>query len=91
MQITINLPEEISSSLQGHWEDVSRHVLEATAVEGYRTGALSEAQVMRLMGLASRFEVRALLKEHRVPLGYSMEDLEEDLAAQRELGVLPGP
>jgi hypothetical protein len=47
---------------------VSRHALETIAVEGYRTGALSEIQVRRLLGLETRFEVHALLKDHRVPL-----------------------
>jgi predicted HTH domain antitoxin len=58
---------------------------QALAVEGYRTGALSEAQVRRLLGLETRFEVHALLKEYMVPLRYTQADLEEDLAAQRSI------
>ena len=90
MDVTISLPADISESLEGQWGDVSRHALEAIAVEGYRTGALSESQVRRLLGLETRFEVHALLKEHRVPLHYAEADLEEDLAAHRDLGILPG-
>ena len=67
-----------------------RRSLEAIAVEGYRSGALTESQVRRLLGLESRFQVHALLKEHKVPLQYSATDLEDDLRAQRELGILPG-
>jgi hypothetical protein len=52
-------------------------------VEGYRTGALSETQVRRMLGLESRFDVHALLKEHRVPLRDTQADLEDDLAAHR--------
>lgn len=70
------------------WPDLNRQALEAIAIEGYRTGALTESQIRRLLGLESRFEVHALLKEHRVALRYSMEDLEEDMAAHRELGIL---
>jgi hypothetical protein len=40
--------------------------------------------------LETRFEVHALLKEHRVPLRYTQADLEEDLATQQRLGILPG-
>jgi len=65
--------------------------LETTAVEGYRTGALTESQVRRLLGFETRFEVYELLKEHKVPLRYTEADLEEDLAAQRDLGILSGP
>jgi predicted HTH domain antitoxin len=63
--------------------------LEAIAVEGYRTGALTEAQVRRLLELDTRFQVHALLKEHHVPLRYSEADLEDDLFTHRELGILP--
>ena len=45
MEVTISLPEDISESLRGRWGNVSRHALETIAVEGYRTGALSETQV----------------------------------------------
>jgi predicted HTH domain antitoxin len=90
MEVTISLPEDISESLQGRWGNVSRHALETIAVEGYRTGALTAAQVRRLLGFETRFEVHALLKEHKVPLHYTESDLEEDLAAHRDLGILSG-
>lgn len=89
MQVSIQLPEDISVALAERWDDVPRRSLEAIAVEGYRTGALTEAQVRRLLGLETRFQVHALLKEHHVPLQYTSADLDDDLAAQRDLGVLP--
>ena len=90
MQVTINLPDDIWAALESHWRDLPRHVLEALAVDGYRTGALTESQVRRLLGFETRFQVHALLKEHRVALRYTEADLEDDLAAHRELGVLRG-
>jgi predicted HTH domain antitoxin len=71
------------------WPDLPKQALEALAVEGYRTGALTEEQVRRLLQLETRFQVHSLLKEHRVPLQYTKADLEDDLAAHRELGLLP--
>jgi uncharacterized protein UPF0175 len=50
---------------------------------------LTESQIRRLLGLESRLQVHALLKEHNVPLQYTATDLEDDLRAQRELGILP--
>ena len=91
MQVTLHLPDDISKALQGQWQDVPRHALEALAVDAYRTGALTERQVQRALGLESRFQVHALLKEHRVPLRYTEADLEGDLAVQRALGILRGP
>lgn len=55
MHLTIDLPPDISEVLQGRWGDVPRRALEALAVEGYRTGALSESQVKRLLGFETRF------------------------------------
>jgi predicted HTH domain antitoxin len=89
MQVTVDLPDDIMKALERQWPDLSRQALEAIAVEGYRTGALSESQVRRLLGLESRFEVHAFLKEHRVALRYAASDVEDDIAAHRDLGVLP--
>ena len=89
MRVTIQLPDDISAALEEQWDDVPRRSLEAIAVEAYRTGALTDSQVRRLLGFESRFQVHALLKEHHVPLQYTASDLEEDLRAQRELGILP--
>lgn len=85
--MTLDLPDDISAALEGHWPDLPRQALEALAVEGYCTGALTEGQVRRLLGLETRFQVHGLLKEHRVPLHYTKVDLEDDLAAHRELGI----
>ena len=90
MRVTIQLPDDISAALEERWDDVPRRSLEAIAVEGYRTGALTEPQVRRLLKLDTRFQVHALLKEHRVPLlQYTAADLDDDLRLQRELGILP--
>ena len=88
MQVTVDLPDDIVKALEGRWPDLTQHALEAIAVEGYRSGALTENQVRRLLDLESRFEVHALLKEHRVPLQYTASDLEDDLRANRELGIV---
>lgn len=88
MQVTLDLPDDISAVLEGRWPDVPRQALEALAVEAYRTGALTEAQVRRLLKLETRFEVHALLKDHGVPLRYTEADFEDDLAAHRAVGIL---
>jgi len=90
MKVTIDLPDDVSAALKGRWDDVPRRSLEAIGVEAYRTGALTETQLRRLLHLDSRFAVHSMLKEHGVPLRYSEADLEDDLCVQRELGVVPG-
>jgi predicted HTH domain antitoxin len=77
MPVTIELPEEIERQLQAEWENLPRRALEALAVEGYRTGALTRGQVGQLLGL-SFWETEALLKERGADLQYTAEDLEQD-------------
>lgn len=71
----------------GHSDDLPRAVLEAVALEGYRSGKLTHAQVGRLLGMEYRFDVEAFLKEHGVTLGYSETELETDRQTLRRLGV----
>jgi len=77
MEVTINLPEDVAQSFLKNGESIEREVLEATALEGYREGKLSHAQVGRMLGL-SRFETDDFLKAHNVPPDYTIEDLEQD-------------
>jgi hypothetical protein len=87
--VKIELPEDVSQALQERWGGVSRRTLEAIALEGYRSGALTESQVRRLLGFETRMDVHAFLKQAGVPLHYTRADFEEDLEAQLKLGLLP--
>ena len=78
MQITLDVPEDIARHLETGGPDASRVALEGLAVEGYRSGRLSESQLRRLLQFATRCEVHGFLKEHGVPLHYSEQDLEHD-------------
>ena len=77
MEVTINLPEDVANVFAKNGENIKREVLEATALEGYREGKLSHAQVGRMLNF-SRFETDEFLKAHDVPLNYTIEDLEQD-------------
>jgi predicted HTH domain antitoxin len=85
MDIAIHLPDDIAQVLP--WQDIPRHLLEQIAIEGYQSGHLSTEQVRRLLGFETRLEVHSFLKEHDVPLRYTLEDLEKDRMAHRRLGL----
>ena len=85
MEIAIHLPDDIVRVLP--WQDIPRHMLENIALEGYQTGHLSEEQVRRLLGYSTRLEVHGFLKEHDVPLRYTLEDLEKDREVHQRLGL----
>jgi predicted HTH domain antitoxin len=85
MNLAIELPEDIAARLTARWGDLSRAAREAIAIEGYRSGALSQAEAQRLLGLASRWETDALLKRAGVYLDYSEDDLTHDLEISRQV------
>ncbi len=87
MTITLKLPEDIAKELSKRGRDLSRAALESLALDGYRSGSLSEEQVRRMLGLGSRFAVHAFLKEHETHLDYTAKDLAHDLATARSLNA----
>jgi hypothetical protein len=87
MQVTIELPDDIAAGLAARDSgELPRAVLEMVALEGYRRGELTHAQVRRLLDFENRLDVDAFLKEHGVYLDYTLEDLEQDREAHRSLG-----
>lgn len=84
MEVAIHLPDDVAAAVP--WDDVPRHLVEQIALEGYQDGWLSEEQVRRLLGYETRLEVHGFLKDHAVPLRYTLEHLEQDREAHRQLG-----
>lgn len=79
MAISINIPKDQEETLREAWgSNLDRAALEALAIEGYRSGKLSAAEVGRLLGLEDRWVVNQWLADHKVPLNYTLEDLEAD-------------
>ena len=85
MEITIHIPEDLARSLGHESGDLSRRTLEALAIDGYRSGELTEEQVRRILGYGTRMQVHEFLKEHDVYLNYGLEDLEQDLQTLRQV------
>jgi len=74
MEITVRLPDDVIQQA-----DPGRVALEALAIEGYRTEALTPLQARTLLGL-SRFEFDGFLKKHQVwDHAYGVDDLACDL------------
>lgn len=80
MKITVDLPDDVAQR-----PHPGRDALEALAIEGYRSGALTHHQASRLLQL-SRFELDALLKSRNVyDHAYDVQDLEQDLETLQRL------
>jgi predicted HTH domain antitoxin len=86
MQVTVEIPDDMAKRLSQAGQDPARATLEAVAIEGYRSGALSAYQTRRLLGFETRYELDGFLKAHNVwEHAYSLEDLEQDRQTLQQL------
>lgn len=88
MDVIVQIPDELAIRLSAGGGDLSRRALEAFALEEYRGGRLSKAELRRLLGFETRFELDGFLKEHHVFEDYDIDDFERERAGLRELGLL---
>ena len=80
MKITVELPDDVAQR-----PDPGRQALEALAIEGYRSGALTHYEASQLLQLP-RLEFDALLKSRNIDdHAYDVEDLEQDLETLERL------
>ena len=85
MQLAIELPEDIAEDLRAKWKDLPRHALEAIALEGYRSGALTESQVRHVLGFETRLEVNSFLRDRGVYYNYSPSELDQEIETNERL------
>ena len=89
MTITVELPDDVATH-----ENPSREALEALAIQGYRSGALSAYQTRVLLGFETRYELDGFLKAHDVwEHAYGLDDYRNDMASFQRLderGLLKG-
>lgn len=80
MQVTVHLPDDLARHA-----DPVREALEAFAIEGYRSGALTAFQTRTMLGIETRYEFDGFLKSHEVwEHAYSVQDFEDDIRALEE-------
>jgi hypothetical protein len=77
MRVCLDIPDEFAISLVGPGQDPARAALEAWGLEAYRQRRLSAFQLRNLLGIPSRWDLDAFLKERRVET-YSLKEWEED-------------
>ena len=82
----LEIPYDLLAALETPGQEPARSVFEAIVLEAYRERKLSTAQLRRLLGFETGYELDGSLKAHQVWLEYSLEDLKRDREAQRKLG-----
>jgi hypothetical protein len=87
VQATLEIPNELFAAFSAPGREPSRGVFEALALEAYRERKLTTAQLRRILGFETRYELDGFLKAHQVWLEYAAEELERDREAHRKLGL----
>jgi hypothetical protein len=87
MTVDLEIPDEVEERLSARWGDLPRRALEAVAIEAYRSGALTTAEVQQMLGLASRWDVEAFLRRADAFLDYGPDDIRRDLQELRRVSA----
>jgi hypothetical protein len=80
VRISLDLPDGALSQLVEAGRDVSRSALEALAIDAYRVRRITGRQLCQLLDIPSRYELDGFLKQHGVPLEYSLDDFDREAA-----------
>jgi hypothetical protein len=83
--VTAHIPDHLSKTLADACGDLNKAVLEGFAVEAYRQGKISCAEVGELLGHASRWETMDFLEAHQAFPGTTVEEVRSDLETLRSL------
>lgn len=81
----LEIPDDLLAALAAPGQELTRSVFEAVVLEAYRERKLSTAQLRRLLGFETGYELDGFLTR-QVWLEYSREDLKRDREAHRKLG-----
>ena len=76
MEVTVSIPDGFVPACSSD-NDLARQMLEAYAIENYRQEMISLGRLAEILDL-SIDEANALLKKHKVPVLYDLDDMERD-------------
>ncbi len=75
MQVQFDIPDNIASEFAQQAGGVGRAAVEALALEGVRSGRLTEHQARIMLGISTRHEMDGFLKAHNVFLGETLDSV----------------
>jgi hypothetical protein len=80
-RLGLDLPDDVARNLAAN---LPRVVLGTLALEGCRSGELTEETVRKVLGYGARSQTDGLPKEHGMYLDYTLEDLDRETETSRE-------
>jgi hypothetical protein len=85
VRIWLDVPDDVIEQLTEEGRDLSRTALEALAIDAYRTKRMTAHQLCHVLEIPSRYDLDGFLKQHGVPLEYSIDDFEREGATSARL------
>jgi predicted HTH domain antitoxin len=85
LNVSFDIPDSFAERLRGSAASISRAALEALAVDAYRLRLITRYELQQLLEIESFYEMEAFLKQHQVPLDYTIEDLKADIETSARL------
>jgi len=85
VNVSSEVPDWFVERLGGSAADLSRAALEALGVDAYRLRLITRYELQQLLEIESFVEMEAFLKQHKVPLDYTIEDLKADIETSARL------
>jgi predicted HTH domain antitoxin len=80
MEVTVHIPDEVAQQMSSNGQDLSRSLLEAIAINGFRRRVLTLYQAGQILGL-SRLETESFMGRNQVPLAdITTDDLDREAA-----------
>jgi hypothetical protein len=86
MNLNLEIPDDLARRLSAGGEDLARRALEGFALEEYKADRISKAELRRLLGFETRYELDGFLKAHDVWANVTIEDLRQDVRDLESLG-----
>ncbi len=79
MSVTLDIPEDFDHQFETNRKRAEAELHLELAIALYREGILPPGRAAEIAGL-SRWQFEETLRQHRVPMPYTVADLEHDLA-----------
>jgi hypothetical protein len=86
MNLTLEIPDDLAGRLSAAGGDLSRRALEAFALEEYKSARITKAEMRRLLGFGSRYELDGFLKAHEIWIDYTVDDFHREMQDLERLG-----
>jgi hypothetical protein len=86
MNVTVEIPDDLANRLTAAGVDLPRRALEALAVEEYRQDRLSTAELQKVLGIETSFQLDVFLKAHDLWIEYTLQDAERERKSLERLG-----